>query len=462
MATPAPQRDPRDNQQRNNSDSKDANDPPRDIPLLYLPDLANTVLSEAIKDCMQVGNSGTEYIIPTPLLRDIVGIEWLKVTLPKGELETCSIPPLDFVTKCQLTPFNLQLLRGALKDMGKDNPELQYLAGDNWHPTHARYLQWEELQDRLGAYVELSVKYAKSVIELDATQLILDTDERHRIEYSLELLLQHITHRLDEILSILARDNMLRKRGKKCVYTLPRINPRAANLNSMDDTQKLGREIQDDVMEILNYAFNPIPEGEEDRIQVCYDGSDIPDDNTRRNRGTGDRKTNQAPTDQNNTARVNIGQNPNRTHHMVNFDNREQHRTSTLEDNQQWLTQIAQENSSVNMENVRPACPSDNPPNNRRWRNMAERHQLSNGQDNNSSAASGKRHVHRFGRTLGNTRMLSLWMRRSQHKKLQSQMEQWTLVHQVQQKQPLQQHVQTSSMQIPHTQVKLRWLCTQI
>ena len=112
----------------------------------------------------------------------------------------------------------------------------------------------------------------KSIIELDAAQLILDTDERHRIEYSLELLLQHITNRLDEILNILARDNMLRKRGKKSVYTLPRINPRAANLNSMEDAQKLGREIQDDVMEILHYAFNPIPEGEEDRIEVCYDG----------------------------------------------------------------------------------------------------------------------------------------------------------------------------------------------
>ena len=125
---------------------------------------------------------------------------------------------------------------------------------------------------------------------------------------------------------------MLRKRGKKLVYTLPRINPRAANLNSMDDVQKLGREIQADVMEILNYAFNPIPEGEEDRIQVCYDGLDIPDDNTRRNCGTGERKTNQTPTGQNITVRVIIGQNSDRTHHTVNFDNREQYRTSTLED----------------------------------------------------------------------------------------------------------------------------------
>ena len=71
MATPVPQRDPRDNQQRNNSDSEDENDPPRDIPLLYVPDLANTVLSEAIKDSMQVGSSGTVNIISTPLLKDI-------------------------------------------------------------------------------------------------------------------------------------------------------------------------------------------------------------------------------------------------------------------------------------------------------------------------------------------------------------------------------------------------------
>ena len=175
---------------------------------------------------------------------------------------------------------------------------------------------------------------------------------------------------------------MLRKRGKKRVYTLPRINPRAANLNSKEDAQKLGREIQDDVMEILHYAFNPIPEGEEDRIEVCYNGSDIPDDNTRR------KKTNQLPTGHNNTTRVSTGQNADRPHHTVNFDNREKHRTSTLDEVQQRLTQMAQGNSSANTANVCPARLSDKTPSNRRWRNMAERNQRSNGQDNNSSAAS--------------------------------------------------------------------------
>ena len=128
--------------------------------------------------------------------------------------------PLDFVTKCQPTPFNLQLLTGALKDMRKDNPELKYLAGNDWHPTHTCYLRREELEDRLGAYVELSVKYAKSVIELDAAQLILDTDDRHRIEYSLELLLQCITNRLDEILNnISKRQHAKKERKETCLHS---------------------------------------------------------------------------------------------------------------------------------------------------------------------------------------------------------------------------------------------------
>ena len=115
-------------------------------------------------------------------------------------------------------------------------------------------------------------------------------------------------------------------------------------------------------MEILHYAFNPIPEGEEDRIEVCYNGSDIPDDNTRR------KKTNQLPTGHNNTIRVSTGQNVDRPHHTVNFDNGEQHRTSPLDEVQQRLTQMAQGNSSANMANVCPAHPSDKPPSNRRWK----------------------------------------------------------------------------------------------
>ena len=49
---------------------------------------------------------------------------------------------------------------------------------------------------------------------------------------------------------------------------------------------------------------------------------------------------------------------------------------------------MAQGNSSANTANIRPARLSDKIPSNRRWRNMAERYQHSNGQDINSSTAS--------------------------------------------------------------------------
>ena len=91
MATPAQQQDPPNNQQhdptdnlpqdpvnnqqQDHSDSEDENGPLENIPVLYVPDLANTILSEAILDGIQVGNSGRKFIIHTPRLKDIVGIE---------------------------------------------------------------------------------------------------------------------------------------------------------------------------------------------------------------------------------------------------------------------------------------------------------------------------------------------------------------------------------------------------
>ena len=174
---------------------------------------------------------------------------------------------------------------------------------------------------------------------------------------------------------------MLRKRGKKRVFTLPCINPRAVTINNTDDAHKMGRDIQEDILEILNYTFKPIPEGEEDRVGICYDGSDIPNDNTKRPHST---RTNQGSTNNNITNRNNTG----RATHTVNFEDRDNHRTSTLEDVQQWLTQMAQEGNSMNTENVCQAHPSDSSQSNRRWRNMVERHQQSQTQDNHSSMAS--------------------------------------------------------------------------
>ena len=62
------------------------------------------------------------------------------------------------------------------------NSDLQYLAGDEWCIVHNRYFRHEEMQERLGAYCTLSIKYLKSILKIEAAQLIFNTDERHRVE----------------------------------------------------------------------------------------------------------------------------------------------------------------------------------------------------------------------------------------------------------------------------------------
>ena len=129
-----------ENQQgpRDNPNSEDRSDQDLIISLLHVPDLANTVLSKAIKDRLPVGNTVRQYIISTPKL-DYIRIERLKVTLPTDELETCTNPPVPFVTRCQPTPFQENLLKGALRQLLQTNPEL--LPGYDWPIVLNQYLR---------------------------------------------------------------------------------------------------------------------------------------------------------------------------------------------------------------------------------------------------------------------------------------------------------------------------------
>ena len=102
------------NDQQGASDAEEDEGPYRgDIPQLYIPDLVNTILSEAIKDSMMIGTTGREYMILTPRLKDYIGVETLKVKIPSGELEIPTNPPVNFITQCAQNPFQERLLIAA-------------------------------------------------------------------------------------------------------------------------------------------------------------------------------------------------------------------------------------------------------------------------------------------------------------------------------------------------------------
>ena len=76
------------------------------IPNLFVPDLDNTPLVDAIRNGMAMNDRKTIYRICCPKLKTHIGVDTLTVTLPEGELEVPTDPPVDFVANCASTPFD--------------------------------------------------------------------------------------------------------------------------------------------------------------------------------------------------------------------------------------------------------------------------------------------------------------------------------------------------------------------
>ena len=313
-----------------------------DIPALIVPDLNNTPLEEAIKDGMKVGPA--EYLINTPLLKEHIGVEHLKVFLPSGRLETHSERPIKFVTDCQDSPFPEEVLVSALKTFRIENPITQYIPGDEWPITRHRFLTKQELEDRLEAYCEIGVKYWKYVFELETNSLLtMNNEDRLRANEGLEQSIQRISDRLDEILVILTRDNSRRKAYGKQTYPLPKTKPRMESIQNAEEAFQMGRKMMTEHDNIVAQAFNE-------------ESTDIPNATPAEGHGTTggkEKHTRSKPqTAQPVTATITRG----KEQHTVNFNftNREQHRENSLQDVQRQLNDMAQTTNRATTETDRP------------------------------------------------------------------------------------------------------------
>ena len=296
---------------------------------MIVPDLNNTPLEEAIKDGMKVGPA--EFLINTPLLKEHIGVEHLKVYLPSGRLETHSEQPIKFVTDCQDSPFPEEVLVSALKTFKIENPITQYIPGDEWPITRHRFLTKQELEDRLAAYCEIGVKYWKYVFELETNNLLtMNNEDRLRANEGLEQSIQRISDRLDEILVILTRDNSRRKAYGKQTYPLPKTKPRTEIVQNAEEAFQMGRKMMTEHDSIVAQAFD----GE---------SPDIPNATLAEGQGsTGGKETpaqSKAQPGQPVTATITKG----KEQHTVyfNFTNKEQHRENSLQDIQRQLSNMA-------------------------------------------------------------------------------------------------------------------------
>ena len=168
---------------------------------------------------------------------------------------------------------------------------------------------------------------------------MLDTDECHAQELNQEIQMNRISNILDKIINTLLKDISFRKRNKKVTYPTPKLNPRSTTLTSMDQLHEMKTALEDEMKGIIQITF--VPEAEmEDRITLIA-GEDIPDDTGR-------------PRDDRRRQKSN-GHNQHRaTQPTVNFDDRKQHRRTTMNEVQQTLLNISTNNDQVNNTNARP------------------------------------------------------------------------------------------------------------
>ena len=322
------------------------------IPDLFVPDLENTPLKEAIQNGMAMKDRKTIYRIRCPRLKEYIGIDTLTVKFPEGRLEVPTDPPVDFVANCASTPCDQpRLLVEAMECLITRHLELIILPEDHLPIVRNRYLSCYKLLERLNHYIDLCINYGECFLRHEEVQLSRDTNVTLRKELAEEILMARISSNMYKIMVQLFRDNSFRKGKKKATYPTPKVNPGASSVGSVSEIHSVKEALEDECRGILQVAFLPEPEeGATREPRATTQGEDVPDamgrpreERRRSNLSVNTNNTQQHPTDR----------------PTVNFNDREQHRTYVIDEVQQNLMNISNSNDRVSNANVRPDC-SDN------------------------------------------------------------------------------------------------------
>ena len=319
-----------------------------------MPDLDNTPLVDAIRNSMAMNDRKTIYRIHCPKLKRHIGVDTLTVTLPEGELEVLTDPPVDFIANCAPTLFDQpRLLVEAMECLIARHLELSILPGDDLPIVRNRYLSCYELKERLHHYIDLCIRYGECTLRHEEAHLCMDTNERLRKELDQEILMRRISSIMDKVFNSLLKDISFRKSNKKVIYPTPKVNTRATSFTSTEELHDMKATLEDEYKGIMQVAFLPEPE-EGIRSGVVIPGEDIPD-NTGRPRDERRRSnlsvttTNTCPADR----------------PTVNFDDREHHRKSIISEVQQNLMNISSSNDRANNANIHPDHPENPNPSSR-------------------------------------------------------------------------------------------------
>ena len=253
-----PQHQPPEEDQENEAGDNNAAAPTE----MYLTDLDNTPLSQALKKGLDWGVED-EVMVECPKLKQYFGVDTLLIQRTSGQVCLHTKDEDEtFPIGCLKTKFPIALLRKALEGAEQQRATPKNLPGEDWPRKLKTILSRMELDSRLDAYAALVSRYARNSVSLEHAHMVSrgSTDGHYEVA-KYEIRGRKISNRMDEILAMLMQDNAYRKQAKLKTYPTPTINPVNQLITSPAEADKIAEAAEreaDNIMAIV-YPSGPEP-----------------------------------------------------------------------------------------------------------------------------------------------------------------------------------------------------------
>ena len=228
---------------------------------MYLPDLDNTQLSQALKNGLDWGMED-EVMVECLKLKQYFGVDTLLVQKTSGRVRLHTKDEDEtFPISCSRTKFPIPLLKKALEGAEQQRATPKDLPGEDWPCKIKTILRRMEFNSRLDAYAALVGRYARNSVSLEHAHMVSRGSTEGYYEVAkYEIRGRKISNRMDEILAILMQDNAYREQAKIKTYPTPTTNPVNQLITSPTEADKIAEAAQREADNIMAIAFPSGPE----------------------------------------------------------------------------------------------------------------------------------------------------------------------------------------------------------
>ena len=253
--------DPQHRQPEEHQEDKTGNEDTPAPTEMYLPDLDNTPLSQALKNGLDWGMED-EVMVECPKLKQYFRVDTLLIQRTSGQVCLHTKDEDEtFPISCSRTKFPIPLLKKSLEGAEQQRTTPKDLLREDWPRKIKTILHRMELDSRLDAYAELVGRYARNSVSLENAHMVSrGSTEGYYEVVKYEIRGRKISNRMDEILAIMMQDKAYREQARLKTYPTPTTNPVNQLITSPVEADKIAEAAQREADNIMAIAFPSRPE----------------------------------------------------------------------------------------------------------------------------------------------------------------------------------------------------------